>query len=722
MRVRLAVLLLALIAAPAAAQGVRGAVVTRDTVAVPGAVVALVDSLGVVGASVLSDEFGRFDVRAPQRGAWRVRVEAVGFARVLSLPMTLATAEVQERVIHLVEATRRLGAVEVRDRNACDVRPAEGSQVALLWDEARKSLEAAALSADRSALLAFDYDEIEYDSTFNRVRSASRITIAGRAEQGFKSDAPRALRELGYARRIDTTSTYLGPDARVLLSAEFAATHCFRLVEEDPTSVQRVGLAFAPVTVPTNKLEVAGVLWIDRETFVLDRVDFRYVPTLSADHPDSTFGGQVRFRRLASGPMIVSQWVLRMPLYMEASDQRLARAGQTSQMLIRPERREQIAGLKVARGTVRAFDAPPQPLPAVTLAPRRSVGPPSCEGVTPMGGHSGAIVGDVHDARDRGVASARVRATWYQDVGTGGRMVFRPQWVESGSDAQGRYALCALPRGVPLSLVARRTSATSDAVRVFLPPGAPVAIDLELASAPRSRSASVASPTGVVHGRLLGSGEQPLAGVPIRVFPRREMVTTDSLGEFHVEALEPGLRDFFVRRVGYAPTMLSIEVTAGDTARVIVPLAASAQSLAPVVVEARVTSLNLAGFELRREQRVGGGQFIDREEIRAREASSVQSLLRTFGRLWVEESAETGDIRVYGRGGTSPLAADRCTMRIMIDTALLPDGAPLSGVPPLTELAGVEIYQSMGAIPPQFSYAQPKCGLLVFWTRDAASP
>jgi hypothetical protein len=144
--------------------------------------------------------------------------------------------------------------------------------------------------------------------------------------------------------------------------------------------------------------------------------------------------------------------------------------------------------------------------------------------------------------------------------------------------------------------------------------------------------------------------------------------------------------------------------------------------LAPIVVEARVTSLNLAGFELRREQRVGGGQFIDREEIRAREASSVQSLLRTFGRLWVEESAETGDIRVYGRGGTSPLAADRCTMRIMIDTALLPDGAPLSGVPPLTELAGVEIYQSMGAIPPQFSYAQPKCGLLVFWTRDAASP
>jgi len=639
MRPRLAVLLLALAATPVAAQGVRGVIVTRDTVAVSGAVVALIDSLGSIGATVLSDEFGRFDVRAPRRGEWRVRVEAVGFARVLSLPMTLATAETQERVIHLVDATRRLGAVEVRDRNACDIRPAEGSQVALLWDEARKSLEAAALSADRSTLLAFDFDEIEYDSTLTRVRSASRMTIAGRAEQGFRSDAPKALRELGYARRIDTTSTYLGPDARVLLSAEFAATHCFRLVDDDPTSVRRVGLAFAPVTVPTSKLEVAGVLWIDRETFVLDRVEFRYVPTLSADHPDSTFGGRVQFRRLASGHVIVSQWVLRMPLYAEASDQRLARAGQTSQMLVRPERRERIAGLKVARGAVRAFDAPPEPLPTVTLAPRRAVGPPSCESVAPMGGNSGAIVGDVHDARDRGISGARVRATWHQDVGTGGRLVFREQWVESGTDAQGRYALCALPRGVPLSIEARRATATSAASRVFLPPGAPVAIDLELEQAPRARSASAAAQTGAVHGRLLGTGDRPLVGVPIRVFPGRESVTTDSLGEFHVEALAPGLRDFFVRRVGYAPTMLSIEVAAGDTARVIVPLASSAQSVAPIVVEARVTSLNLAGFELRREQRVGGGQFISRDEIRAREASTIQSLLRTFGRVWVEESA-----------------------------------------------------------------------------------
>lgn len=722
MRPRVLLLVLPLVAAPAAAQGVRGVVVTRDTVAVAGAVVALVDSTGVAGATVLSDEFGRFDVRAPRRGTWRLRAEAVGFARVLSLPLQLATAEIQEREVHLVDVTRRLGAVIVRDRAQCDLRPAEGTQVALLWDEARKSLAAAALSADRTVLLAFDFDQIEYDSTLTRVRSAARTTVAGRAEQSFRSDTPKALRELGYARRVDTTSVYYGPDARVLLSEDFAATHCLRLVNDDPTSVRRVGLAFAPVTEPRSKLDVAGVLWLDRETYALDRVEFRYVPTLSADVPDSTFGGRVHFRRLASGHLIVAQWVLRMPIYAPEAEQRLARGGTTSQMLIRAERRERIAGMQVARGAVRAFDAPPEPLPAVTLAPRRSVGRPTCDGVAAVGGNSGGILGDVHDARDRGVSGARVRATWHQQVSSGGRLVFREQWAEAGADAQGRYALCALPRGVPLSVFARTPSARSAPTRVFLPPGDPASLDLETVAVTRAAADAARRAPGAVHGRLTGSGDRPLAAVPIRIFPGRATILTDSLGEFHVDSLEPGLREFFVRRVGYAPTMLSIEVGAGDTARVVVPLEASAQSLAPVVIEAKVTSLNLAGFELRREQRVGGGMFIGRDEIRAREMSSIQSLLRSFARLYIEESQETGDVRVYGRGGTNPLAADRCAMRMMIDSALLPDNSPLSSLPPLIELAGIEVYPSMGSIPPQFSYAQPKCGLIVLWTRDANSP
>ena len=719
----LTALLLGLVGAPLGAQAVRGVVVTGDSVAVRGAVVTLVDSLGGVAASALSDEFGAFQVRAPRRGTWRLRTEAVGFARVTSFPFELATAEVLVRRVQLTDVTRRLASVEVRDRLRCDVRPAEGTQVALLWDEARKSLAAAALSAEQAPPVAFDQDEIEYDGAFLRVRSASRITVAGRAERGFRSDAPRALRELGYARRVDTTSTYFGPDARALLSDEFAATHCFRLAPDDPASIRRVGLAFAPVGLGPGKLDVAGTLWLDRETYALELVEFRYEPLLSADFPDSTFGGRVRFTRLPSGHLVVTQWVLRMPIYAEADDGRVARAGQTSAMVVRPERREAIAGIKVARGMVRAFDAPPEPLPVVNAPPRRSAGPPSCEGVAPVGGNAGALLGDVHDARDRGVGGARVRASWIQPVMSGGRLTFREQWVESGADPSGRYALCALPRGIQLTVTARTDRQQSGRARVVLPAaGAPAAMDLEVVGAARVPGAPARA--GLVRGRLVEAQGRPVAGAELRLFPGTMRLVTDSTGTFALPEGPAGPREFLVRRLGYAPLMVSVDVPAGDTATIEVPLGQMARALAPVVVEARVTSMNLAGFELRRQGRIGAGTFIGRDDIVRRQAGSWASLLRSMANVRVEESAATGETRVYGRGGDNPseLVTDRCTMRMVVDGAVIPDGLPLQNLPPLPEVAGIEIYQAIGAVPPQFSFAMPECGLIVVWTRDWSSP
>jgi len=702
------------------AQGVRGVVLTGDSVPVRGAVVSLLDSLGNGIVSGLSNEFGRFELRAPRRGSWRLRTEAVGFARVTSFVFELANAEVLERRVQLRDATAILRGVEVRGRTQCDIRPAEGTQVALLWDEARKSLSAAALSTVGSPAVAMDQDEIEYEVNLQRVRAASRTTITSRAERGARSDASRALRQLGYVRRIDTTVVYFAPDASALLSDDFAATHCFGVVPEDPTSIRRVGISFSPIALTPGKIDIVGTLWLDRETYALDRVEFRYEPLLSAEFADSTFGGRVRFARLATGHLVISQWVLRVPIFGDANDDRLARSGQTSQMLISPERRREVVGIRVSRGTVRAFDAPPGPLPVVTAPPRRFVGPPSCNGAAPVGGNSGALVGEVLDARERRQGGARVRASWHQPMMTGGRLVFREQWVEAGADPAGRYALCALPRGLPLTVSASTAAARSDRPRIVLQASA-TASTLNLSVVPARRDAPTPT-TGVIEGRLLAAEGRPVAGAEIRVFPGIARVVTDSLGGFRVVDAAPGSREFLVRRLGFAPLMVAVEVTAGDTASVVVSLAETAQRLAPVTVEASVTSLNLGGFELRRAQRTGGGSFIGSDEIRERENASIESLLRSFSRVRVEQSGATGETRVYGRGGDNPLDSDRCTMNILVDGAMLPDDSPLGAVPPVRDIAGIEIYQSMGAIPPQFSFAWPKCGLIIIWTRDGSAP
>lgn len=727
MTLRRPLLLLALLAAAAqlaAAQSVRGVVVTGDSLPVAGAVVSLLDSLGNAAVTVLSDERGYFDVRAPRRGTWQLRTEAVGFARVTSFAFELATAEVLQRRVQLTDATLRIRSIDVREAARCDIRPAEGTQVARLWDEARKSLSAAAASVEGAPPVAFDYDEIEYDSTLLRVRSASRTTTVGRAERGYRSDAPRALRELGYARRIDTTETYFAPDARVLLSDDFAATHCFSLVPDDPTSVRRVGIGFRPVGSRPGRLDVAGTLWIDRESYALDRVEFRYEPVLSADLPDSTFGGRVRFARLATGHVVVTQWVLRMPIFAAADDGRLARSGQTSQMLVRAERREIVSGVKLVRGAARAFDASPEPLPVVNAAPRRASGAPSCAEIARPAPGTNGLIGDVKDQRGRAVGGARVRAAWHQPFQLGGRVIFREQWVESGADAFGRYALCQLPVDARITVSARTPNASSGRTRLILAAGPPVSSSLMLSPGGRA-----AAPTGngEVHGVLLGLAGRPVAGAEVRMFPGAARVRTDSTGAFRIPDAAPGMRDLFVKRVGFVPVMVSVEVAAGDTSAVTLNLESNgqAQLLGAVTIEARVSSMNLAGFELRRKAGIGGGNFIGPEQIRERENSSIESLLRTFSRARIEESAASGSSRAYGRGGDNPgdtTVKDRCTMRVLIDGALMPDGLPMSGIPPLREIGAIEVYLAIGAVPAMYSFAMPECGLIVVWTRDWASP
>ena len=58
----------------------------------------------------------------------------------------------------------------------------------------------------------------------------------------------------------------------------------------------------------------------------------------------------------------------------------------------------------------------------------------------------------------------------------------------------------------------------------------------------------------------------------------------------------------------------------------------------------------------------------------------------------------------------------------MLDGALLPDASPITALPPLREIAAIELYVSIGSVPPMYSFAQPECGLMVVWTRDSGSP
>ena len=96
----------------------------------------------------------------------------------------------------------------------------------------------------------------------------------------------------------------------MLLSNDFAATHCFRVVRDKAKRSGQIGVAFEPA--PRRKQsDIKGVLWVDEKTSELRDVGFTYVNAgiLTKFEP----GGFAKFRRAASGTWIVSEWQLTMP-------------------------------------------------------------------------------------------------------------------------------------------------------------------------------------------------------------------------------------------------------------------------------------------------------------------------------------------------------------------------------------------------------------------------
>lgn len=295
-----------------AAQTVRGVVVLRDsTTPLIGAIVAALASNGSTAARALSGERGEFTLKLPAPGRYTLRVLRIGYRPSPGPVLEMAGSATESvRLVFSGDAIT-LTAVTVRGRNECRVRPDTGLLVAQLWEEARKAMLASQLSTSGAPLHA---DWVEYDRTLDptgkivrdqRVRTASHPTT-----HAFKSLAPELLAANGYVLNDSTGVEFHAPDANVLLSDSFAATHCLRLAPEGDRAL--IGVAFQPATERKGFHDIEGTLWIDRASAELRRLEFHYTSLPSAaDNTDA--GGRLDFLRLGGGDWVISAWTVRMP-------------------------------------------------------------------------------------------------------------------------------------------------------------------------------------------------------------------------------------------------------------------------------------------------------------------------------------------------------------------------------------------------------------------------
>ena len=298
------------VATSSSAQQVRGRVVLTDgTTPVLGIIVQLVDSAGGLIDRALSDNRGQYRLHATRNGRYRLRALRIGYEPTHSPVFALDSAQSAGRDIVLTGIAIALGEVRIVATQQCETNPESGTLTALAWVEARKALEATLVTRTRR----YEVEVARFDRRkapgSQRVIRETESEERGASIRPFISIPTADLDTSGYVRTVGDEVVLHAPDEEVLLSEQFAATHCFRL--ESRGTGEELIVAFEPTKERTLP-DIRGAIYLSRTTGALSRLDFQYVNLpehLRALHPE----GSVAFEQLQTGGWIVKSWVIRYP-------------------------------------------------------------------------------------------------------------------------------------------------------------------------------------------------------------------------------------------------------------------------------------------------------------------------------------------------------------------------------------------------------------------------
>ena len=227
---------------------------------------------------------------------------------------------------------------------------------------------------------------------------------------------------------------------------------------------------------------------------------------------------------------------------------------------------------------------------------------------------------------------------------------------------------------------------------------------------------------GTVSGTVTAANKLPLAEARVRVLGIDLTTTTRMDGTFDVANVPTGKRELQVLMVGYTPSLMAIEIVAGDTLKV-------SPVLEPLPLETvTVTAdpdffVGMAGFAERRAR--GMGRYFTRDEIKVMQPRQVTDVLRRVPGMQIETV-------VGGLSGGSPTARtgrsitganSPCVMSYYLNGSPLPVSGDISinHFVAADDIAAMEVYTGSSQIPPEFnsSLYGSRCGVVAIWTRNS---
>ncbi len=450
--------------APAAGQELLGTLRSADGTTPAGGVVLVATRAAdrvVVGRTVTGDQ-GVFRLPLPPVEV-ELRALRIGYRPTLFGRYAVGPGERRRVELRLTDDPIALPTVVSRADGRCAIGDRTGETVATLFEEARKALIASQLTPPEGRPSARVLLEESIQEPDGRIRMRPvRSVRDGLAARPFRSAPPAQLAALGYSVEERDGTIYYAPDANVLLSEQFAATHCLRLAAADAEHPERVGLAFEPVGAPRDRVRIRGHFWLDRATLALQRLEFEYVG-LPGGLTGPRFGGSIDFVQLPGGLWIEDRWEIRMPQLATGMQASIV-AGGSSTSTTRLEAVYVTGGRVLSVGSdermlYRAAEA------EAVLAATDLVEPETaslwiragCANAPVDAEPLSGLFGLVRRPDRAPLADATVVASWQDTfrIGLDGGITWRNREAAISSQSDGFYALCTLPRDRRIVVQAR---------------------------------------------------------------------------------------------------------------------------------------------------------------------------------------------------------------------------------------------------------------------------
>lgn len=745
----------------------------------PGVVVYLLDTTNRVVGTALSAADGRYLLRAPGPGTYRVRSMRIGYRPVHSQFIHLDLDEQENLDLALAGIAVGLDTVRVvADRQCANLAGSEASTAFLLWEQTRAALQAALLTRRgpgfNATIISYARDVQPVSGTIIEQRASVQRGNAA----PWVAITPQEANARGYVRTDAAgTVTYHVPDLEVLLSPEFLEAHCFRV--QSTAADSHVELRFVPVRDRNRIPEIAGVLTMDRRTAELRRLMFEYV-NIPADQRAAGAGGTIEFARATDGRWLIARWSVRMPV-MDVREVAVGSFG----IPRRTERERFVSRVRIEGGELSFVTAnadtiwarPTSSIAGTVLDLRqRPVQRASvrlegtrAEAMTDSGGHFRlysllpgdyviSVASPVLNAFDAGVRvplrlgasdtaiALQVPATEHllttvcaqpggaivgtvkqteSNLGTMAHVTAEwgnrsDEWRETSATLHGSFRICGVPFGRQVTVTARSGPETSLKYATQLSRERAVdAIDLIL-------SRSTVSGT-VVRGTVLDAvNGAPLPNVVISIDAISRRAGTDDKGAYRLADIPAGRHTVTVRRLGYRAEEIVLDASTSPIDRNIA--LSRLQVIDPVTARA---DRSLAAFEENR--RVGLGQFLDRAALQKQEGRKLGDVVGNL-RGVVLLRGPGGQAGVMSGRGTRSIAGATCNQlegarngtcncapMVYLDRTLLFDGRK-GDIPDLNRLSvasieAIEFYAGPAETPLEYSTLNSQCGVLVIHTR-----